>query len=344
MTTTLDFAGVVARSDLRAMIVSEAGQPGPSGRWPCPIHKGKRYNLEISKDGRRFRCYSGSCGATGTVLDWVALRDNITIAEAARKLGGEDRDVSRKSTRRAEAGPGRGAGVRAGDGRRAGPVLEPAWQAAVSELVEQAARDLWGKGGREALGWLRARGLADDTIGRFRLGYLPTEGWTPASPEGQGHDRRYPARSGNPDPLGPSGRLVRHARRSAGTPMGRGQRPQVAREHRRPAARRGRGYRALWGSRRGFAYPFGDLALGVPALIVEGEADALIGWQQLGHVVNVATVGAPSRRREPRRWPRSMDAPRGSWHSTATTRVIRPPAAGGSRSPRRPAGSCSRRA
>ena len=53
------------------------------------------------------------------------------------------------------------------------------------------------------------------------------------------------------------------------------------------------------GSTRGLPYPFGDVAPGVPALLCEGEFDALVGWQEAGWVVNAVTVGGaqqtPSR-------------------------------------------------
>jgi hypothetical protein len=45
------------------------------------------------------------------------------------------------------------------------------------------------------------------------------------------------------------------------------------------------------GSARGHAYPHGELMPGVPVLITEGESDALTAFQEVGHVVNVVSVG-----------------------------------------------------
>jgi hypothetical protein len=53
-------------------------------------------------------------------------------------------------------------------------------------------------------------------------------------------------------------------------------------------------YQALAGSERGHSYPFAHSVAGIPALIPEGEPDALLAWQEVGHLVNVLTVGGAS--------------------------------------------------
>jgi hypothetical protein len=58
-------------------------------------------------------------------------------------------------------------------------------------------------------------------------------------------------------------------------------------------------YVAITGSTRGFAFPFGEVAPGVDALICEGELDALLAQQELGHIVNVFSVGGAEQAPRP---------------------------------------------
>lgn len=51
-------------------------------RIPCPIHGGKGDNFSV-KNGA-FRCFT--CGAHGTVIDFVMQMDGLTLSEAANKL------------------------------------------------------------------------------------------------------------------------------------------------------------------------------------------------------------------------------------------------------------------
>ena len=56
---------------------------------------------------------------------------------------------------------------------------------------------------------------------------------------------------------------------------------------------------AFKGSTRGFLFPWSELLPTqgiIPALIVEGELDAVVGWQAVGHMVHVVTVGGASHK------------------------------------------------
>jgi hypothetical protein len=55
--------------------------------------------------------------------------------------------------------------------RRAAPTLR--WQAMARRIAAEAAAQLWRPAGRSTLEWLQARGLRDDTLRRWRLGWLP---------------------------------------------------------------------------------------------------------------------------------------------------------------------------
>ena len=54
---------------------------------------------------------------------------------------------------------------------RRSPGVDREWQAAADRSIRGAEALLWSAEGRDALAWLRARGLADHTIRRFRLGF-----------------------------------------------------------------------------------------------------------------------------------------------------------------------------
>jgi hypothetical protein len=53
----------------------------------------------------------------------------------------------------------------------------------------------------------------------------------------------------------------------------------------------------VWGSEKGLFYPFATVERTqgrLPLLVVEGEFDSLIGNQEVGHLVHVATLGSAS--------------------------------------------------
>jgi hypothetical protein len=168
------------------------------------------------------------------------------------------------------------------------PWRDPKWQAALDDVVHRAARRLAKPGGREARAWLEDRGLRGPTVRGFALGFLETE--QRSSPLDVLDGRRIWAPRGitiplvapeawysdGSEPEGPrwSGLIVR---RLAGKP----QTPWTG----------GDKCIAVAGSRRGFGYPWTDLTPGVPALIVEGELDALLAFQEIGHRANVTTTG-----------------------------------------------------
>lgn len=302
---TLDFAALRAQTDLRRVIEDDLGPPGKGRRWPCPVHHGEGANFGITPDGKHWKCWT--CGASGDVFDYLARRDGITAAEAARRLdpmAGLSRSSSRTSARPARCPGGTrrydwtSAPAAAVPEAAAGPLTpcwaDTAWQAAVDSVVSEAEKSLWGKKGRPALDWLRARGLHDTTISRFRLGFVPS-------------DRRT-------EPLEVLGGKALLVRRGVTVPWlcpgswyedrleGSGPRwvgcniRRLAADVNAPLPNKPK-YQALAGSTRGYAYPWPDgLAPGVPALVCEGEFDALIGWQEAGWVVNVLTAGGAGQR------------------------------------------------
>src|SRR3954447_21815179 len=81
----IDFGAVAAGVDLGRLIEADRGPPLRGRRWACPFHPGATNpNFGIGPDGRYWRCWS--CGLSGDAVDYIARRDRITVAAAARNL------------------------------------------------------------------------------------------------------------------------------------------------------------------------------------------------------------------------------------------------------------------
>lgn len=322
MTATIDFREIAARTNLTALLESALGAPhvvGGKPRWCCPWHADSSPSLYLYDGGRRWRCWP--CGLTGDALDFLVRLDGISLTEAARKLDPTLATPTPSCKPRRQA-------VRDRDGSQIDPSSrppnapqtpsqgppsrplpawqDPAWQAAVDALIVQAETALWSADGAEARAWLRARGFAPDTMARHRLGFLP------APVRSAPLEVLADPRDGQPRPIVAHRGIVLPWLRPGswyGTtpePDGVDPRPrwvganvrQLRPDIWEPWTERAK-YLAFPGSARGHLYPYAGLTRGVPVLLAEGEPDALLGQQELGYVVNVATVGGASQRPEP---------------------------------------------
>lgn len=294
-TSTIDFAAVRASVDLGRVVADYLGPPLKGGRWACPVHGGAGANFEVKGD--RWTCYS--CGGRGDVIDLVAHLDGVTKAEAARRLDPRGLYSRTPDRVRRPAAPPLPAPPRESDPATvAVPVWkDPAWQGALEGLVSRAERCLYSPAGAPARAWLRARGLDDATVSRFRLGFLDRAAESDLIDalglDGQGRPRRvwaprgitipwvrpgawYSLRDGDPGARWVGLNIRRLPEGDVSAPLPRGLSK----------------YAAVAGSERGHPYPWAEAtAPGEPAVICEGEFDALIAWQEIGHLVNVATFG-----------------------------------------------------
>lgn len=256
-------------------------------------------------------------GARNDTGFWLAcqLRDNrIPEAEArqvmmeyVRRVPGGGRDYTEQealaSLRQAYRTPAR-TPLRAGQGRERSfsphtivatvtppPVPRPpgkTWQEAGWAFVFWAQARLWGDEGREALDYLRARGLEDETIRCALIGWNPRGMRRPAERWGL---------AGRPIWL-PRGYVIPWAemRRDRGDLL-------WGINIRRPAedieARGGGKYVHVRGSEKRFYLYHRDLLRpGKPAVMVEGELDALTIAQAAGDIITPLAVGGSGGRED----------------------------------------------
>lgn len=121
----------------------------------CPFHDDHNPSMEINPDRQSFKCWV--CGAGGDIFDFVKLYERVEFPEAARMLA--DR-----------AGVAIDAGVREGG---AGPSKTDLLE--VMEWTSLEFQDALKNGpeAEEARNYLAKRGLSQESVVRFRLGYAP---------------------------------------------------------------------------------------------------------------------------------------------------------------------------
>lgn len=124
----------------------------------CPFHNEKSPSFYVNDDKQFFHCFG--CGAHGDVIGFTMRHDRLSFPEAIEALAGQ-------------------AGLQV---PRDTPIEREKFdqEKRLYLLLERAAayfeEQLFAPQGREALAYLRQRGLNDDAIRRHRLGYAPADG------------------------------------------------------------------------------------------------------------------------------------------------------------------------
>lgn len=121
----------------------------------CPFHNEKTPSFTVSEDKGFFHCFG--CGAHGDVIGFVMRSEGLEFPQAVERLAGEaGMQVPRETPEERERAER---------------------QATLGGAVEFAAKyfeqQLGASAGRAGLDYFKRRGLSDDTMRRFRLGYAP---------------------------------------------------------------------------------------------------------------------------------------------------------------------------
>lgn len=296
---TVDRERVLRETDVLAVIERELGPAlKQSGRWfffRCPFHgdgQERTPSLAVTPDNGRWKCFAGSCDAQGNVFDWVIRRNGLAphdirgAAEILGKLPPETLQARREV--------------------RTEPMVvrqDPPgdlWQRRVISFLDYAKSQIWEEEHAAALQYLRDRGLTDDTIRTWQLGFNPRDVYDDAHKWGIADAKTVYLSMGITVPCWIDGLCwYVQVRRPAETKDGGldvfsgayldGALPSYMPQHKYWAIRGGN-TNGLFGV---------DLLSKVDTLVLEeGEFNAIVTWQEAGDLVNVVSSGSASLRPE----------------------------------------------
>jgi len=140
--------------------LKKAGAQNYSGL--CPFHKEKTPSFSVHATRQFFHCFG--CGVSGDVFSFVQKIDNITFPEAVRAVAQKMGVALPKQTFNTEA--------EAKDARLRTSLLEIHERACA--FFQESLRRPEGARARE---YLAGRGLDDETIRKFRIGFAPDSGF-----------------------------------------------------------------------------------------------------------------------------------------------------------------------
>ena len=254
-----DTTALKCNSDLVAMIDQDLGQGKRSGSWMlfcCPFHEDHTPSLGVKNGSAKFpaffKCFA--CGESGDAISWLMKYRKLTFMESVKVLGGE---LTSEPISRLQVQPE----------AKAAPALD--WQASATEAVHFCKRMLWSPAGEKARAWLHARGLSDDTLHTWNVGYstgIKISGlWIHAGIllPCWAHDRWWYLK----------------IRRAMGDP--------------KYIKVKGSSGAALWGL---------NLPWASEAFKFEGEFDQMLFWQECRDFTNAFTFGSATDRMDPFTW------------------------------------------
>lgn len=282
----------LARQDTGAPFPRAASSHGGEHKGPCPFCRAgdDRFCVWPDHEDGKARFWCRVCAKSGDLIDYLRDLHGMTFAEAKRAAGMTYENGTSHTQK-----------------KRPDPPIQPPsdkWQRAARGFVQCAQRYLWTDDGLEALYYLQnARGLDDDTIRHFGLGYNPSKMYRDPERWGGLECRAVYLSPGIVIPCEIDGALwyVQTRRpylKKDGKPdyLGGYLRRVVDYEpERKYWAVKGSTGRALFGA--------DDLRGDRPLLFCEGEFDAMLAWQELGDLVDVCTMGGASKGGDlPARW------------------------------------------
>ncbi len=156
-----DLLDVIGRNTrLRRVAATHGGEYA----GPCPFCGG-RDRFRVWPDSERPGYWCRRCGRHGNAIQYLREHDGLSFHEACASLYGEG-EYQRHYRRFRPSYPRPLPSVH-------GEEPNPFWQDAARIFCAYAMRLLWSSHGAPALAYLRRRGLHDDTIRKAALGYNP---------------------------------------------------------------------------------------------------------------------------------------------------------------------------
>src|SRR3974390_3876225 len=121
----------------------------------CPFHQEKSPSFKVENERRNYKCFG--CGAGGNAFKWLQETEGLSFVEAVERLAGEAGVELPKWTPEDEA--------------------REAKRKSLYEIVELACQffeeQLRARAGGKARTYLASRGLDEEAVKRFRLGFAP---------------------------------------------------------------------------------------------------------------------------------------------------------------------------
>lgn len=164
------------------------------------------------------------------------------------------------------------------------------WMAASVKFAKECKEILWSETGKNALAWLRERGLSDDTIRKAGLGYNPATRWDEKevwAVEYRQDIKKVWLPRGVTIPWRVEGRLWKVSIRRPD--------PDIKRDRERGMEHPAK-YIAIAGGSNGL-YGVDSFNYEKPTVILEGEFDKLILSQVIGSTANILATGSTAKGR-----------------------------------------------
>ncbi|GKT10537.1 primase-helicase zinc-binding domain-containing protein [Desulforhabdus sp. TSK] len=246
---------------------------------PCPGCGGKDRFRSWPEQGQGGKWWCRRCGKSGDLIQYLREFHGLSFRDACKRLGMVNDGC------KIVPGANLYKNNRNGGQRKPRPISNPPalWQNKAESFVLYAETNLWSDVGTESLGWLKEqRGLIDETIKTFRLGWNPQD-W-------------YPKREvwGLPTKLKENDRPKKLVL-PTGLVIPKLQNGKILRlRTRRAVPYNGSRYSDLPGSNKGaLVIPGGK---GKVVVVVESDLDALLIWQEAKDLVTVMALGSAQAR------------------------------------------------
>lgn len=258
-----------------------AGKDGGEYAGPCPFCGGTdRFHVWPDHPaGLHWRCFGhqsgrSGCDRGGDLLAYLVERGDVTPQEAGRIRHSDDSQNTQASSS-SGARPRRARPVPSGPVRtQAGSPPPSAWQEQARLFVDYCHEQLFSKAGQVALDYLHGRGLNDETIRAWRLGW---------------HDK---SRQRTPQRWGLRGKPVWLMRGVTipWTVQGAVWHVKIRRFEDHNLTEQGKKYAQIT---QGCPTLYGlDLLTGRSTVVIcEGELDAVLLWQAANDLVDVVAIG-----------------------------------------------------